>query len=93
MTSQSDKATFTVAELAEHWSCTADHIRALIETGALPAFDVSVPLASRRRWLIRAADVDAFEAARQHKQPPDTAAVRRARKRLRQQFGVKSYIT
>lgn len=46
---------FTPETLAEHWSCSAQHVRDLVRAGKLPAFRVG------RLIRIRREDVLAFE--------------------------------
>ena len=62
----------TPKEVAVRWRCKPDKIRALIRSGQLAAFDVSMtPGTGRPRFLIDFADLIAFEERRRvHKPAP-----------------------
>src|SRR5262249_51267040 len=76
------KIKFTPPELGELWGVSADKILGWIRDGSLRAVNIAARLGGRPRWMIDAADVASFEAARSNR----TAPKRNGRQR-RQQAG------
>jgi hypothetical protein len=66
-------------ELAALWGKKPSTIIALIRCGALPAIDVSLPGAKRRRYLIDLADIETFTARRAVVPPCKSPRIRRPR--------------
>lgn len=75
---QSVRPNLTVKQAAARLGVTTTVIRRLIAYGRLPAVDVSLGRGCKRRYRIRLADLEAFEASRTTRvQPVRTAARRR----------------
>ena len=67
---------FTVAQVAEHLAINADHVRDLIRTGELPAFNVGGT--KRPTYRISPDALAGFEARRTVRQPEKPIRQRKA---------------
>jgi hypothetical protein len=57
--------TYTPAEIAARWKCSPDKVWAAIASKKLKAVNTCFRVNARRpRWIIRATDLECFEAAR-----------------------------
>lgn len=73
-------AYLTPREAAELLQVKKDHIYLWINSGRLPASDMSLHIGGRPRWRIKASDLDAFVESRQA--PPPARPRRRKPKNI-----------
>jgi hypothetical protein len=64
-TRQLEKETRTPPEQAKRWGVSNNKVLFLIRTGQLLAFNLAASPTNRPRYVIRVADIEAFEASRQ----------------------------
>lgn len=75
--------TFTVSQLAKRWQKSRDHVRTLIESGQLVAFDTS-PTAQRRSYRVTAPSLASFESR-------SVKSIRKTRKQKLPNVAVKKF--
>lgn len=79
MRDAAERDTLTPPALAAEWGVAPEKIIGLIERGELVAFNAALRAAGKRkRWRIRRAEVEAFEARRAAKPQPARSPRRRA---------------
>ncbi len=74
-----NRAAYSVRQLAAAWGVSPGHVLALIRCGALLAADMRLPGASRPRYRIAADDADEYFARRQAAAAPAPRVRRRRR--------------
>ena len=71
-------AALSPADVAARWSCSAEHVLALIHAGRLQAFSLSAPGSKRPRWRVSPEAVATYEARHAARKPtPETRTRRR----------------